>query len=147
MGRLINWVINFGRRQAKRLLAVGIILGLFFLAQLPVLSKAEKNTIAEHFAFSRLPLPQVMMGQGKQERVVNPHLVRHSGWISAVGAAIALNDLDGDGLPNDLCQVEPRTDQIIVAPVPGSGNRYQPFIVISTKGETLGNAIRPNNLI
>ncbi len=143
MGRLINWVINFGRRQAKRLLAVGIILGLFFLAQLPVLSKAEKNTIAEHFAFSRLLLPQVIAGEPKQERAVNPHLIRHSGWISAVGAAIALNDLDGDGLPNDVCQVEPRTDQVIVAPVPGSGDRYQPFTLTTPEAGYQAGTIAP----
>ncbi|HET6899693.1 MAG TPA: CRTAC1 family protein, partial [Vicinamibacteria bacterium] len=45
----------------------------------------------------------------------------------AIGSGVALNDLDGDGLPNDLCLVESRTDQVIVAPVPRTGARYQPF--------------------
>ncbi|MDY7015145.1 MAG: CRTAC1 family protein, partial [Cyanobacteriota bacterium] len=54
-------------------------------------------------------------------------LERHSAWISAVGAAVALNDLDGDGLPNDVCYVDPRSDRAIVAPVPGTAQRYQPF--------------------
>ena len=40
---------------------------------------------------------------------------------------MALADLDADGLPNDVCRVEPRTDQVIVAPVPGTGDRYRPF--------------------
>src|SRR5436305_1587410 len=52
---------------------------------------------------------------------------RISGWVSAVGAAVALNDLDGDGLSNDVCYVDPRTDQVILAPVPGTPARYQPF--------------------
>ena len=60
-------------------------------------------------------------------RAVNPNLERISGWISSVGAAVALNDLDGDGLPNDLCHVDPRIDEITVAPVPGTGERYAPF--------------------
>ena len=43
------------------------------------------------------------------------------------GAAVALADLDGDGLPNDVLLVDPRIDQVIVAPVPGTGGRYEPF--------------------
>ena len=113
--------------SVKRILAVSLIVGLFLAAQLPALSRAEQRTIAQRFAFTRLPLPTVIAGDRQQERAVNPQLARHSGWISAVGAAIALGDLDGDGLANDFCQVETRTDQVIVAPVPGSGDRYAPF--------------------
>ena len=40
---------------------------------------------------------------------------------------MALNDLDGDGLPNDACYVDTRIDKVIVAPVPGTPARYQPF--------------------
>jgi len=46
-----------------------------------------------------------------------------------VGAAVALADLDGDGLPNDLCHIDPRDDQVMIAPVPGTGERYAPFAV------------------
>ena len=49
------------------------------------------------------------------------------GWISSVGAAAALEDLDRDGLSNDVCFVDTRTDMVIVAPVPGTGGRYKPF--------------------
>ena len=38
-----------------------------------------------------------------------------------------MEDLDGDGLPNDLIYSDPRTDLVTVAPVPGTGNRYAPF--------------------
>ncbi len=127
MIKLRDWLINFSRQRVKALLALSVIFSLFFVAQLPGLSKLERAAIAEQFSFRRFPLAQIPSGKRREERLVNPHLVRHSGWISAVGAAIALSDLDGDGLPNDLCQVETRTDQIIVAPVPGSGARYQPF--------------------
>jgi hypothetical protein len=48
--------------------------------------------------------------------------------MSSVGASVALNDLDGDGLPNDLCVVDPRTDQVIVTPAPDENkNRYETF--------------------
>src|SRR6516225_8985429 len=58
---------------------------------------------------------------------MHPEL-RHLGWfLSAFGAGVALNDLDQDGLANDVCYVDTRTSQIIVAPVPGTGDRYRPF--------------------
>ena len=47
--------------------------------------------------------------------------------VSFVGAAVALADLDADGLPNDVLLVDPRIDQVIVAPAPGTGGRYEPF--------------------
>ena len=43
------------------------------------------------------------------------------------GAAVALADLDADGLPNDLLLVDPRIDQVMVAPAPGTGGRFEPF--------------------
>lgn len=143
LNTIIIKAIELARKHAKRLLAMSLISGLFFLAQLPVLSKSEKAEIVDRFVFARLRLPELPIGLSKQERAVNPHLQRHSGWISAVGAAIALNDLDGDGLPNDLCQVEPRTDQIIVAPVPGSGERYQPFALARPQGKYVTGTIAP----
>ncbi|HEV7784984.1 MAG TPA: CRTAC1 family protein, partial [Thermoanaerobaculia bacterium] len=43
------------------------------------------------------------------------------------GAGVALNDIDGDGLPNDLCSVDTRIDQVLVQPAPGMGSRYPLF--------------------
>jgi len=60
-------------------------------------------------------------------REVHPSLKRIASWISSLGAAVTLSDLDGDGLPNDLIHIDPRTDFVTVAPAPGTGNRYQPF--------------------
>jgi hypothetical protein len=143
MSQIQDSLLRFSRQHAKRALAVSIILGLFLLAQVPAISKAEKATIAHRFAFSRLSLPKVSGPEYKQERAVNPQLARHSAWISAVGAAVALNDLDGDGLPNDLCQVETRTDQIIIAPVPGSPPRYLPFSLPIPQGAYPVGTIAP----
>jgi hypothetical protein len=136
-------LIAFGKSQAKRILAVAVILVLLVLAQLPALSQNEKSAIASRFAFTRLPLPEVRGIPQKQEREVNPSLARHSAWISAVGASVALNDLDGDGLANDLCYVEPRTDQVIVAPVPGTGDRYQPLTLETVHNGYDAAAIAP----
>jgi hypothetical protein len=48
----------FFRKQAKRILALTVILTLLALAQLPALSQSEKSAIASRFAFTRLPLPE-----------------------------------------------------------------------------------------
>lgn len=61
---------------------------------------------------------------GATIRRVHPSLERIAGWISSVGAAAALADLDGDGLSNDVCHVDPRFDSVTVRPTPGSPLRY-----------------------
>ena len=58
---------------------------------------------------------------------MHPRFERIASWVSAMGAAAALHDLDGDGLPNDVCYADTRTDQVIIAPVPTTGARYAPF--------------------
>src|SRR6185295_13893983 len=40
---------------------------------------------------------------------------------------VTLADLDGDGFANDLVYTDPRTEQVIVEPVPGTPPRYAPF--------------------
>ena len=138
-----GWQSSFLRQQSKRLVALGLVLGLLLLAQTPALSRHEQEAMADRFAFQRLPLLQLPMAAARDERPVNPHLARHSAWISAVGAAIALNDLDGDGLPNDVCQVETRTDQVIVAPVPGSGDRFPAFALATELGPHTAGSVAP----
>lgn len=125
MSLLLAWM----GRSLKRLLAIGIIVSLFFFARLPMLSAQEKENLSSRFHFTRFTLPELTGYPSHNLRSVHPSLERHSAWISAVGAAIALNDLDGDGLANDACYVDPRIDRVIVAPVPGTGERYQPFSV------------------
>lgn len=121
---------QFLQHQGKRLLALLIVLGLFWFTRLPALSMTERSTLASQFHFTQLPLPEVSGPPPRTIRAVHPSLEQHAGWISAVGAAVALNDLDGDGLPNDVCYVETRTDQVIVAPVPGTEPRYAPFDLV-----------------
>ncbi len=120
-------VDTFVRRNARRLLALLLISALYALARLPNLSDTERVSIAAKFRFSQTEFPGVTGPPPRAVREVNPSFRHIAGWISTVGAAVALNDLDGDGLPNDLCYVDVRTDQVIVAPVPGTGQRYPAF--------------------
>ncbi len=113
------------RRHASRLVALLAIVALYGLARLPETPPDERRALAARFHFTPLPLPEVP-GPYRTVRAVSPALAGISAWISSVGAGIALADLDGDGLANDFCQVEPRSDRVLVAPLPGSGARFAP---------------------
>jgi hypothetical protein len=118
---------DFVTENTSRLVALAGILVLFLLARIPAVSTAEKRSLGSRFRFTEAPLPEIPGASMRQVRNVHPSLQGISGWISSVGASVSLADLDDDGLPNDLTQVDPRTDQVIVAPVPGTGDRYAPF--------------------
>lgn len=53
----------------------------------------------------------------QEVRSVNPSVKHIATWISAAGASAALGDLDGDGLMNDLCLVDPRSDTVSIGTV------------------------------
>ena len=100
------------------------------LAKLPTLKPSETAALADRFSFRKLPLPEVPEHPPhKSVRAVHPSLERISAWVSSLGAAATLADLDGDGLPNDVVYVDPRTDLVTVTPVPGTGERYKLFAV------------------
>jgi enediyne biosynthesis protein E4 len=120
------------RRQAAKLTAVILVLVVYGFARMPETSESELAKLAEGFSFHAAPLPTITGGTQRTIRDVNPSLRRIASWVSSVGAAVALNDLDGDGLPNDVCYVDTRIDKVIVAPVPGTPARYEPFTLDPT---------------
>jgi len=115
------------RTLAALLLVVSLFVALRFSLQV---SEKEVKAAATRFAFSRSTLPEVPGPPIRTQRLVHPSLERVSAFVSTVGAAVALNDLDGDGISNDACYIDTRTDQIIITPVPGTGNRYSPFALV-----------------
>jgi enediyne biosynthesis protein E4 len=116
------------RHHAKTLTALVIVIALFVALRASLrVSPADINAAAGRFGFSRSTLPELVGPPVRQQRYVHPSLERISAFVSTLGAAVALNDMDGDGLANDACYIDTRTDQIIVTPVPGTGNRYAPF--------------------
>ncbi len=119
--------LSWFRRHALRGVAVAVVLLLYGWARIPNLSEAERREVARPFRFVSSVLPTLPEYAPRFIRQVHPDMQRISAWISAVGASVALNDLDGDSLPNDLCHVDTRIDQVIVAPAPGTGARYPPF--------------------
>lgn len=120
---------SFFKTHAVRLSALAMVVGLYGFTQLglPQLSSAERSEMKGRFGFTESQLPTLSGYRQKSVRAVSPSLQRIDAWISSIGAAVALNDLDGDGLPNDVCYVDVRIDQVVVAPVPGTPQRYSPF--------------------
>jgi hypothetical protein len=110
---------------AAALVAVGFC---YWLARFPCLTPGDCAKLATQFKFDKLPVAEVADHPPyKLVREVHPSLKRIAAWVSTLGAAAALADLDGDGLPNDLITVDPRTDLVTVAPAPGTGGRYAPL--------------------
>ena len=106
------------RRVVTLLVALVIVGTLYQLSQLPTLPGTEAEAIAARFRFEKLPFPEPAGFPHKTVRQVHPSLAHLSAYISAVGASAALGDIDGDGLPNDLCYIDPRIDQVVIAPRP-----------------------------
>lgn len=119
---------RFFRRYAAAVVAAVLMLASFGFAQYPRVSPPEKAELASRFKFTRHPLPELAEHPPyKHVRAVHPSLARIASWISTLGAAVTFADLDGDGLSNDLCSIDARTDLVMVAPAPGTGDRYSPF--------------------
>lgn len=120
---------RFLSRHASKLVALTIVLTLYGMA-LPSRPTAEEAAaLAERFRFTPFTIARPAGFSERLVRPVHPSMQRISAWVSAVGAAAALGDVDGDGLPNDLCHVEPRSDQVHVLPLPSTGERYAPFLL------------------
>src|SRR5690349_1312237 len=116
------------RRNAKVFAALLIVASLFLALRYSLgVDNREVKAAAARFGFSRSSLPELAGPPVRLQRRVNPSVERISSFLSTVGASVALNDLDGDGLSNDACYIDTRTDQIIIAPLKGTGDRYAPF--------------------
>jgi enediyne biosynthesis protein E4 len=118
----------------RRLLAPLFVLVLagvmFVLARPPEASAAQQAKLASRFHFTELPIAlPAGLPDDRTVRQVNPQYEKIRSWISSVGAAMAINDLTGSGVADDMCLVDTRSDSVVVTPVPGTGSRYQPFVL------------------
>ena len=112
--------------------ALALVVVCYFTARLPKLPEAEREQIASRFSFSKQPIIAPPNSPAhKSVRQVHPSLQRIAAWISSVGAAGTLADLDGDGLPNDIVLVDPRTDSVSVSCAATAPNRYAAFALDS----------------
>jgi hypothetical protein len=117
------------RRKAAAGLAAVLLLTLYGFTRQPTVPDDERRALASRFAFERRELPVFSIPPHQHVRAVHPAVEHISAWISAVGASVALGDLDGDGLANDACIVDPRIDMVMASPLPGSGDRFPYFVL------------------
>ncbi|MCX5199552.1 CRTAC1 family protein [Streptomyces sp. NBC_00249] len=124
----ISWI----RRQAPGIVALTLMVSLFYAVKPASQAVADDAELARDFTF--VPMSIAMPAGYRQQTVrkVNKAYKHIEGWISSVGAGVAMNDIDADGLPNDLCITDPRIDQAVVTPAPVPGRKsqvYQPFVL------------------
>lgn len=135
----VGWL----RRQLPGVIAVVVAVVGYVVVSLPTVSAAEQDRMASRYGFTARTIALPAADKQQQIRPVNKEYQRIQAWISSVGAAIAMNDLDGDGRSNDLCLVDTRTDQVVVTPTPGAGeDRYAPF-ALEPDGLPVNDAIAP----
>lgn len=115
------------RYYGATILSLAFVAVLYLIARPPAEPATELAKLAGHFHFEKVALPEIGGVPHKSVRQVHPSLQRICAWISTLGAAVTLADLDGDGLANDIIHVDPRTDLVTVAPAPATGERYKLF--------------------
>lgn len=117
-------------RIARHILIVVVALALCLAAgvatRLPILDAATRSALAGRLSFE-ISDANGDPSDGRTVRRVQPALENIRAWISAVGASVGLADLDGDGLPNERCLVDPRDDSVTVGPTPERPGRFPAF--------------------
>ena len=116
------------KQNVQVVLAVfGVVGVLAVLARPPHISAEEVTRLAGRFHFASQRLPPAPIPAGGVVFPANKTASHLQFYLYQIGASAALGDLDGDGLPNDLCLTDVRSKTATISPVPGSGGRYNPF--------------------
>ncbi|XLS29691.1 CRTAC1 family protein [Flavobacteriaceae bacterium M23B6Z8] len=114
-------------KQIPRILSIVLLLIIYAFSLPATISDSEKLELSKEFGFKRSVLyyPEGLTKQ--YVRDVHPQYKNISTWISSVGAAVAITDYDGDGIPNDIAHVDPRFNKVFISPATGTGDRFEPF--------------------
>ncbi|MEV4285536.1 CRTAC1 family protein [Nonomuraea bangladeshensis] len=113
------------RSRVAQLVALALVVVGWQLSRLPEVSSATASALAKEFSFQRSPLNTDVTTRSIRE--VAPVYRKIDHWISSLGAAVALADLDANGRADDLCLVDPRDESVRLMAVPGTGERFSGF--------------------
>jgi hypothetical protein len=119
------------RLWPAQITAAGFVGIFLLLSWVPAPNAKELATLGARFEFAKLAMPSTGTAPTITSHPVNPIVAHLERWMSAIGTAVSLGDLDEDGVSNDLCFVEPRTGEVVAAPAPGTSERYAPFVLQS----------------
>jgi hypothetical protein len=92
------------------------------------------DKVAKNYNFQEMPIA-LPPGYNNQKmntiRPVNRAYQKLRGWISSVGASIAMNDVTGHGRPDGMCIVDTRTNDVVVTytPTAPAADRFTPFVL------------------
>lgn len=137
-------MIKFLRGHAAKIVTMSIAVALYFLAVPRDLSADARGGLAAKLRLEATYLEPADNGQRMRTiRAVHPSVQRIDAWISSVGAAVALADIAGSGLPADICLVDPRNDSVSVLPAPGTGDRFRAFALAAPSEDYDPNTIAP----
>lgn len=123
-----------------RLIGLVVVVSLGAGAALPDI-RLDPNELAARFKFESTTLDHDTGAARHHTRAVHRELQRIGPWISSVGAAGALGDVDGNLKPDDLCLVDTRTNEVIVTAL--SDRRYTPFALVPPPGAEPARTIAP----
>ena len=123
-----------------RLLGLAVVVSLGATARLPA-DSINGQEISQRFSFASTTLDHGFGMPLRQTRDVHPALRRIAPWIASVGAAAAMGDVDGNLKPDDVCYVDTRINQVVVAPL--LDQRYPPFLLKTPTGAEDSRTIAP----
>jgi enediyne biosynthesis protein E4 len=121
------------------------VIGILVLAALALAARLpdptfSADTVAQRFSFDSRNLDEQFGLPMQHVRHVHRDLRHIAPWISAVGAAAALGDLDGDLKPDDLCYVDTRIDLVVIRSLT---QRYPSFSLPVTLGPHAAGTVAP----
>lgn len=124
---------TLARKSGTPLLSFVLLLSTYTLVGVehPVAPSHERQKIAEGFAFEGREIPTAPGRRllTSDDFDVHPDVDHMRAWMTAAGSGATLGDLTNDGLANDLCFVDTRTDSVQILPVPGTGDRFSPKVL------------------
>lgn len=123
-----------------RLIGLTVVVLLGASAKLPA-DTLGQSAIAARFSFDSTTLDYDTGAPVRRTRPVHAALKAIAPWISSVGAAAAIGDVDGNLQPDDVCMVDTRRNQVLVAPLLTA--RYAPFVLAPPAGREPARTIAP----